>query len=660
MGLFWGRKSTYQIHFEQMLAENQLRLQYHFSCLSRKHGDLLRLVPLFLHLELGHFLPGLERDALHGIAGYHPDDDTQRLAALYFPKYRALSSEKSTLFEKKHPLEFLYLMGSAGTAAYSAGSDMDFWVGIEKHRYKQAELRNLQQKLTLIENWAAQHQLELHFFLTDIADLRNDRYGELDGESCGSALGVLLKDEFYRSMLHLAGKYPKFWASPIDTKEKASENKLFDRFLSDRFLKLLDIGAIHQVVPQELPGAVLWQILKGLHSPFKSVLKIALLEYYACASRPELLSHRHKRAIHAQKQIERTDPYLAMIEQIRSYHQETGKDPAATRLLEECFLIKCLAGLDPQQNSKRFAFLMDLAARWGFSSSEALRSHRFRDWPYAESAALAKRIFEHYIDTYRLLRAQALQRKGCVSERDLTVMGKTLRAYLEKQDNKIPYHFSLLEARHIHMLRFGKARSASNHSVWTLLADFGGNESHSKNVPLFEHSDLLSACAWFVLNGYWHPRQKIALPAVHQYNVEMIAAFFRQLVDFLPKEKILDQVLRTWNAKAEIKKIFLMPNTQEPDNQDQLVSLTCYTLNSFGEMHTHTFVGKECLQQMVASLLIPAADLKEFSKESYRVFRYGNAAVPKHRIALEIQQKMDSLCETLLARRQSASPSVIR
>lgn len=655
MGLFWGRKSTYQIHFERMQAENQLRLEYHFTCLSRKHGDLLRLMPLLLHLELNLFLPGLEQDALHGIAGYQPDDDTLLMAAQYFPQVRTLSTEKGALFEKKQPLEFLYLMGSAGTAAYSAGSDMDFWVGIEKHKYKRTELRNLQQKLTLIENWASQYQLELHFFLTDIADLRNDRYGELDGESCGSALGVLLKDEFYRSMLHLAGKYPKFWATPVGTQESASENKLFDRFLSDRLLKLLDIGAIHHVVPQELPGAVLWQILKGLHSPFKSVLKIALLEYYACADKPELLSHRHKRGIHTQKQVGRTDPYLAMIEQIRTYHLETGKDPAERRLLEECFLIKCLAGLDPQQNSKRFAFLMELSARWDFSPAEAQRLHRFRDWPYAESAALAKRIFDHYINTYKLLRTKALQTKGSVSERDLTVMGKTLRAYLEKQENKIPYHFSLLEARHIHMLRFGKARNASQQAVWTLLADFGGNGIHSKNVPLFEHPDILSVCAWFALNGYWHPRQKIALPAIHQYSVEMISAFFRQFVAFLPKEKILDQVLRTWNDKAEIKRIFLMPNALEPDNQDQLVNLTCYTLNSFGEMHTHQYSGKDSLQQLVAQLLIPSVDFKEFSKDSCIVFRYGSAATPRHRIALDIQQKMDALCEALPARRQCAS-----
>lgn len=57
MGLFWGRKSTYQIHFERMQAENQLRLEYHFTCLSRKHGDLLRLMPLRLHLESGTSFP---------------------------------------------------------------------------------------------------------------------------------------------------------------------------------------------------------------------------------------------------------------------------------------------------------------------------------------------------------------------------------------------------------------------------------------------------------------------------------------------------------------------------------------------------------------------------------------------------------------------------
>jgi len=648
MASFFGKSSSYLVNFEKMQSENLLRLEYHLFSIAKNHGDILRILPMILHYESRFFFPESEPGVLFGIAGYHPSEEERKLLARFFPLSKQIPQDKRTLFEKKHPLEFLYLMGSAGTVAFAAGSDMDFWVGIDKNKFQAQEIDSLLKNFRQIETWASTfHKLELHFFLTDIADLRKDNYGELGGESCGSALGILLKDEFYRSMIHIAGKYPKYWATPANTGEDTKESKRLESALAGRYLKLLDIGNTHNMESKDLFGAVLWQMLKALHSPFKSVIKIALLEYYASSTNPELLCNRLKRTILNQTTVSRTDPYLEMIEVIREYYGEAKKNPDEKRLLEECFLIKCLGDMDSKLSHKRFTALLELGANWGFSEKELIRLHRFRNWPYSETAELSNKIFSYFMNTYMGLRVRALECKGSISDRDLTIMGKTLKSYLVHKPDKIPPHFSLIDARNIHMIRFGRARDPANQEVWTLLADFAGTETHCKSNQLHAHSDLLQVCAWYVVNGYYHTQLKIAFQSTQQYTSELVSEFFHQFSDFAPKETILDQVLKSWHEKPVVKKLFLVPNDSELDTVEPLVNLTCYTLNSLGEVHTQRFCGSNCIEQLLLQTIIPKMNHGLFTSECFTIFRYGSPARPRNKAALTLQQKLNALCLTI-------------
>ena len=107
--------------------------------------------------------------------------------------------------KRRLPISFLALMGSIGTVAFTEESDMDFWVGIDVQS-DDVDLFSLEDRFRNIEQWAYDTaRLETHFFIADLNKIRCDDYGSLSEESCGSTLGKLLKDEFYRTAIILEG-----------------------------------------------------------------------------------------------------------------------------------------------------------------------------------------------------------------------------------------------------------------------------------------------------------------------------------------------------------------------------------------------------------------------------------------------------------------------
>ncbi len=104
-------------------------------------------------------------------------------------------------------------MGSAGSVAYSTSSDLDIWL-CHRSGLKSGEIGELQQKATALEQWGATLGLEVHFFLIDTEGFRRGEGSPISTESCGSIQHHLLLEEFYRTGLYIAGKFPVWWLVP--------------------------------------------------------------------------------------------------------------------------------------------------------------------------------------------------------------------------------------------------------------------------------------------------------------------------------------------------------------------------------------------------------------------------------------------------------------
>jgi adenylate cyclase class 1 len=70
-------------------------------------------------------------------------------------------------------------------------------------------MAQLQQKVNLIKDWLdANIRMPVYFFLCDVEDVRNGHFGDVSSESSGSTQKNILKEEFYRTAVLIAGKIP--------------------------------------------------------------------------------------------------------------------------------------------------------------------------------------------------------------------------------------------------------------------------------------------------------------------------------------------------------------------------------------------------------------------------------------------------------------------
>ena len=184
---------------------NRKRLQRTKESLRIKQQDFLDVLPFLF--QLNHpSLPGfVSTEIVAGISDYSPG-----LAELEAAKRIANGFKYRRRMQYEYDLYSIFLMGSSGTIAHSTKSDFDVWVCHRPGMAKE-QLLGLREKCTAIEKWANELNLEVHFFLMDAESFRQGNVLDLTSESSGTAQHHLLLDEFYRTGLLMAGRFPLWW-----------------------------------------------------------------------------------------------------------------------------------------------------------------------------------------------------------------------------------------------------------------------------------------------------------------------------------------------------------------------------------------------------------------------------------------------------------------
>ena len=165
-------------------------------------------------------------------------------------------------------------MGSMGTIAQSEHSDFDIWVCYDPE-LSGWQITELKAKCDGIEKWAEAIGLEVHFFTMNADEFRRGGVQELSSESSGTTQHHLLLEEFYRTSILIAGRYPIWWLVPPEQEENYPDfvhQLTYKRFVKES--EVIDFGGLDRIPADEFFGAALWQVYKGISSPYKSVPKI--------------------------------------------------------------------------------------------------------------------------------------------------------------------------------------------------------------------------------------------------------------------------------------------------------------------------------------------------------------------------------------------------
>lgn len=195
----------------------------------------------------------------------------------------------------------IYVMGSATSVTFTPDSDIDMWI-VVRNSLTSNQRQALYQKLEKIRLWLLdEQQVEASFYIVDEEHLLYNRHTNQAISEGGIREKVFLLDEFYRSATKLAGKWILWYFLPELPSYSYEEVK--QAYLDFGLIKQtdwIDFGGVEikHLSRKAFYATSLWLIYKGLQNPFKSFIKICLLEsYFSEYPHTELVCVRMKKHI---------------------------------------------------------------------------------------------------------------------------------------------------------------------------------------------------------------------------------------------------------------------------------------------------------------------------------------------------------------------------
>lgn len=647
----------------RFLHINQCRLERAMEGLSSRQQLVLTLLPLLFHVN-HPLLPGYVSGATPaGVAGFEPDAeqvaDAQRLARSFAYKARHGNPPR--------PIHGLFLMGSLGSLAQAEQSDMDLWV-CHAPGLAEAERDELRRKCQLLEAWAASQGAEAHFFLIDPQSFaQGQRDSQLSSDDCGTTQHFLLLDEFYRTAIWLAGRTPLWWLVPVY--EEHNYQAYTETLLSKRFIRnqdALDLGSLAHIPPGEYVGAGLWQLFKGIDSPYKSLLKLLLTEVYA-SEHPTVrcLSLDYKQAVFAnQLNLDELDPYVMVYRRIERYLQQRGETTRLELVRRSLYLKvnKKLSGLDrSRSNGWQRQLLQRLADEWGWGERQLAMLDSRSQWKVRQVAVERRELVAELNHSYRFL-GQFAQSQGASSradQRDLNVLGRRLYAAFERRAGKIevinPGIAPDIAEDTLTLVQSPNRKEPGSHH-WGLYHGNLGVHEWEHFSPIKRCRELLELLTWAHRNGVIDNTTRLALHPgdsdLSEFELFNLLGSLQQSIPLplgsISEERLLqpsvaDEILLLINVGVDPlrhqRDLNILMTTERTDSlsyagvrENLVLTLDQVTLNSWNEVLVQRYDGEHALLRCLRDFLNSLGQRRHRPQVRVRCFCHNRAQAISQRV----------------------------
>lgn len=661
-----------EIDFKEVKARffalNKRRLQRTMGDLRQRQREFITLLPLLFHTN-HPTLPGyISKATPAGIPDYSPDSSTlgmaKKLAKSFSYKRRAY---------RRYYIEAIYLMGSTGTIAYSNTSDFDIWI-CHDPSLKPELISELEGKARAIEQWAASMDVDAHLFLVNPETFRQGQHGALSSESSGTALHYLLLEEFYRTSLLLAGRYPIWWLVPPEHEHR------YDEYVSDiktkRFVHgrdSIDLGGLNRFPAEEFYGATLWSLYKAINSPYKSVLKTLLMETYASEFPDiDILGLRFKQAVYAgEDDINLLDPYLMMLHKVEEYLQGR-KEQARINLIRRSFYFKVnerLSDSSIKETSWRRDLLTELTCSWGWSGSHLFMLDSKDSWKIQRVIEERNQLMHEMTNSYRFLSefARRHSESNQIDARDLNLLGRKLYVAFERKAGKVDIIYrGITDGLYESHLSLHRLSSDDGTTFWVVFNGLVTEQEVHQFPPLRRAQSIIEILAWCYFNKVISPQTKLAVYAYDSdLNEKEVYTLVADLEKHFPHELLEADNLADLRRPARIKQMLtvvnagLDPFTARTRRGEHLTSnrtdsfrfggrlenltncLEQIIVTSWNEVHTHRYTGTDGLFEALRDYLRWSSDSMQpnqppINAVSYSSYR-GNA------IAARVENLFDTM-----------------
>jgi len=596
---------------ERYLAYNKSRKLRAIAFNESKATLLLKIIPFLLHANYPD-LPGFvdNPECAFGIHLFSPRKMVDpALLRRTFPTSTCLDERTPNPFAENPCIHSVKTIGSIGTIAQTEKSDCDYWLSLDFAGISPEGLELLREKCRKIEAWGAEKGIEIHFFLMDIEQIRENRFDTAtDEESAGSALKILLKDELFRTHILVVGKMLLWWLIPPGLSEEeyhsqAKKLKSQPEVNPDRFI---DLGYLSDLPRSEIFGACLWQMNKALDSPYKSVIKFAYLELLMQDGRerlplfsahikslitfPENISRKER----ARLPLSEIDPYLLLAREIVGFYLNEAEDKKVAALIRECLFLKTLEGMASQKRQpdrkKRLLQTMTLMRTWDLLPKAHQHFSTIHEWNYRELVEFGNRIHSYLVDTYNRLRLIFRQlgheTQVDITGRDLSVLGRKLFTFYEHKTDKISYVKSISrEAMAQEKLTFHVAKVNDEDYYYVLQGDQTRTPIDSQTSKVISrNTSLVRLVVWLAINHILTPQSELFLTKTYLplnlVDIQQLSdAFFNAFPPVIFGHIAPDQLL----APERLEKALVVVNMGKKTVSDKSLASEMVSVNSYGE-----------------------------------------------------------------------------
>ena len=596
----WGRHWSFARNEAAMLHYNGKRLAFMESRADERKRIFLRLFPLLLSTDVGHEALGLDAGAsCPAISAYCPSHEELELCREQFGRL-----PEGLYGTSSGQIAAVYSIGSLGSLAQTQDSDFDCWVCLEDSvRLSPEDKQKLEAKLHALECYAWDvFGLETHFFLMSLDDVRNNRFGFSDKESSGSAQALLLKDEFYRTALCLAGKSLAWWLMPPSALAGEYAERVKDAldYPMNGWPRVADFGSLEHIPREEFFGACLWQMVKAVKSPFKTVMKFGLLERYAqrLDKKAPLLCERIRLAVlHGRAATMFRDPYAALYAEVVAFYRSLGQADAE-RLVAEAFMQRISAGGISQVFGYAVSDMEELVVRDVFKPRgvEPGDQDGSAKWGFRKKKRVGESVNRFILDTYRRIHSEGVSGQGRdvrITEEDLTRLGRQILAVYAPKKEKIGL-VSFLGGDNSPMseLALEGIKAPGKMPVW--IAKGRGRETRSGFFEeLIKGRNVYAVLAWLACNGIYTPGMILRMENTAPLAMDDIVSILTDLSGFIPFSSMIASDLDVFLEEERIARVFCIVNLTVSREVREVVEVGLIYKTTWGELFTRRVTGAD-------------------------------------------------------------------
>lgn len=456
-------------------------------------------------------LPGyVEGDVPAGVWRYAIDDDTRRYIKGRFPTVKTDTTRRDPF------VEMLAVMGSVGTVAYNKKSDFDYWVCVNRRSVTVEQFANFRKKVEGIQRWVSKEiELPVHLFINDIESVKQNIFAEDDEEAFGTTVGAVLKDEFFRSSIIVAGKIPFWWVVPRFTRDDEYDG-LYERLPDTMKEEFVDLGNLYEISREDFLGAALFQIIKSLGNPFKSIIKIGVLEKYIFGQGDSpLLSQKIKVSI-LRENLDNAvvDSYLLMFNEVFDYYSSTLDDRELVDILKRNLYLK----VDPQiskyvgiKDKKNIPYKVAVMSRyvknWGWDLNLIRDLDNFEEWDFNKVMAFWDVVKRFMLLSYQKIATQlpSLQLEKRISETDFMLLSRKIKTHFAREQDKIDNFITFKDTPSEAILYIEPVSQGIHESEWRLFKRNKSEKDTFISTTLRVEKNLLRLLMWMAVNGVYDP-----------------------------------------------------------------------------------------------------------------------------------------------------------